>query len=107
MSYEIILDALANPARRKMISRLRAGPCTVGEIAAIMPISQPAVSQHLQILKRAGLVCETPAGNRRIYRIEPEGLDGLREWLDAFWSDALHAYKSALEAEEFKHEQES
>jgi DNA-binding transcriptional ArsR family regulator len=88
---------LADPTRRKVFERLRAGPRAVNLIAAGLPVSRPAVSQHLKALKDAGLVEERSEGVRRIYSLRREGLMELREWLDSFWGDALEAFK--LEAE--------
>ena len=88
---------LADPTRRKVFERLRAGPLAVNVLAAGLPVSRPAVSQHLKSLKDAGLVEERSQGARRIYSMRREGLLELREWLDSFWGDALEAFK--LEAE--------
>ncbi|HSU88807.1 MAG TPA: metalloregulator ArsR/SmtB family transcription factor, partial [Terriglobia bacterium] len=88
---------LADPTRRKVFERLRYGPRAVNAIASGLPVSRPAVSQHLKVLKGAGLVEERTEGVRRIYSLRREGLMELREWLDSFWSDALEAFK--LEAE--------
>jgi DNA-binding transcriptional ArsR family regulator len=97
MSYEQALTALADPTRRAVFERLRAGPQPVGELARHLPISRPAVSQHLKVLKDAGLVCDRAEGTRRIYHIDPHGLGALRRWLDQFWETALDAF--AAEAE--------
>ncbi|SHL66208.1 transcriptional regulator, ArsR family [Bradyrhizobium lablabi] len=91
------LTVLADPTRRKVFERLRAGPHPVNLLAAGLPVSRPAVSQHLRVLKDAGLVAERSEGARRIYSLRREGLQELREWLDSFWGDALEAFK--LEAE--------
>jgi len=91
------LDALADPTRRSIFERLAKRPQSVGELAADLPVSRPAVSQHLKVLKDAGLVEERRKGVRRIYSLRREGLMELREWLDSFWGDALDAFK--LEAE--------
>ena len=88
---------LADPTRRRVFERLRHGPRAVNVIAAGLPVSRPAVSQHLKVLKSAGLVEERNEGVRRIYSLRREGLLELREWLDSFWDDALEAFK--LEAE--------
>ena len=98
MAYENALAVLADPTRRKVFERLRGGPRAVNVLAAGMPVSRPAVSQHLRILKDAGLVEERSQGVRRFYSLRREGLMELREWLDSFWGDALEAFK--LEAEE-------
>jgi DNA-binding transcriptional ArsR family regulator len=97
MAYGTALAVLADPTRRKVFERLRHGPRAVNVIAAGLPVSRPAVSQHLKVLKRAGLVEERSQGVRRIYSLRREGLMELREWLDSFWDDALEAFK--LEAE--------
>ncbi len=97
MAYGHALTALADPTRRKIFERLRRGPLPVGELAETLPVSRPAVSQHLKVLKEAGLVSEEQDGTRRIYRIDPEGLGQLRKWLDQFWDDALDAFKAEAE----------
>jgi DNA-binding transcriptional ArsR family regulator len=89
--------ALGDPTRRAIFERLVAGPCAVGELADGFPVSRPAVSQHLKVLKEAGLVTDERAGNRRIYRVNPNGLGALRADLDRYWSNALAAYKAAVE----------
>jgi DNA-binding transcriptional ArsR family regulator len=100
MAYGNALEALADPTRREVFERLRAGPSPVGALAAGMPVSRPAVSQHLKVLKEAGLVCEEQQGTRRIYRIDPGGLARLRAWLDRFWDTALDAFKAEAERSE-------
>jgi DNA-binding transcriptional ArsR family regulator len=97
MAYGNALAVLADPTRRKVFERLRAGPRPVNLLAAGLPVSRPAVSQHLKALKAAGLVEERSEGVRRIYSLRREGLAELRDWLDSFWGDALEAFK--LEAE--------
>jgi DNA-binding transcriptional ArsR family regulator len=92
--------ALGDRTRRAIFERLAAGPCAVGEIASRLPVSRPAVSQHLKVLKDAGLVLDRPAGTRRIYQLDPAGIGALRAYLDQFWSRALAAYKVAVEQEE-------
>jgi DNA-binding transcriptional ArsR family regulator len=89
--------ALADPTRRAVFELLVERPCAVGELARVLPVSRPAVSQHLKILKDAGLVVDIPAGKQRIYRVDPEGLARLRAELDRFWSKTLEAYKVAVE----------
>ena len=89
--------ALADPTRRRVLERLAAGPMPVGEIAAGLPVSRPAVSQHLKVLKEAGLVSDHPDGARRIYQIDPQGLGAMRAWLDQVWDGALMAFKAELE----------
>jgi len=93
-------SALGDRTRRAIFERLADSPCAVGEIAGGLPVSRPAVSQHLKVLKEAGLVVDEPAGNRRIYRINPDGLAELRADLDRFWRGALAAYKVAVERPE-------
>jgi DNA-binding transcriptional ArsR family regulator len=97
MAYGSALAVLADPTRRQVFERLRAGPRPVNLLAAGLPVSRPAVSQHLKALKDAGLVEERSEGVRRIYSVRREGLLELREWLDSFWGDALEAFR--LEAE--------
>jgi DNA-binding transcriptional ArsR family regulator len=92
--------ALADPTRRRVLEALVSGPKAVGEIAAEFPVSRPAISQHLKVLKDAGLVVDRPEGARRVYSIDPEGLGPLRAWLDQFWGVALDAFKAELENEE-------
>jgi len=89
--------ALADPTRRAIFERLADHPCAVGELAAALPVSRPAVSQHLKVLKEAGLVVDQHVGTRRVYRVDPEGLCALREQLDLFWNKALTAYTRAVE----------
>ena len=91
------LDALGDATRRAIVERLFEGPQPVGELARGFPISRPAVSQHLRILKDANLVMDEAVGNRRLYRLNPEGFDLLRDYLDRFWSQALIAFKRKLE----------
>jgi DNA-binding transcriptional ArsR family regulator len=99
MVYGKALDCLSDPTRRRVFERLRSGPKSVGVLARGMPVSRPAVSQHLRALKAAGLVGDRPDGTRRIYYIDPHGLGGLRRWLDSFWDEALLAFKEGLEAQ--------
>jgi DNA-binding transcriptional ArsR family regulator len=89
--------ALGDPTRREIFERVAERPQAVGELAAGLPVSRPAVSQHLKVLKDAGLVVDRPAGNRRIYQLNPDGVDALRAQLDRFWTRALAAYKEAAE----------
>ena len=89
--------ALGDPTRRTVFARLAAAPSAVGELADTMPVSRPAVSQHLKILKNAGLVLDERAGSRRIYRVNPDGLNQMRTELDSFWNDTLTAYKQLVE----------
>lgn len=97
MTYATALTALADPTRRAVFERLRTGPASVGEVAADLPVSRPAVSQHLKALKLAGLVVDRPEGVRRIYYIDPDGLGELRRWLDQFWDQALEAFRNEVE----------
>ena len=97
MDYQNALAALADPTRRSVFERLMDGPLPVGRVARGLPVSRPAVSQHLKVLKEAGLVRDRPEGNRRVYTIDPEGLGALRRYLDQFWDQALAAF--AAEAE--------
>jgi DNA-binding transcriptional ArsR family regulator len=89
--------ALGDPTRRAIFERLAAHPRAVGELARELPVSRPAVSQHLKVLKEAGLVVDRPAGNRRIYQLDPDGVGALRAQLDSFWTKALAAYEAAAE----------
>jgi DNA-binding transcriptional ArsR family regulator len=97
MAYANALTVLADPTRRKVFERLRTGPRPVNALAAGLPVSRPAVSQHLKVLKDAGLVEERSEGVRRIYSLRREGLTELRDWLDGFWDDALTAFKAEAE----------
>ncbi len=89
--------ALADPTRRAIFERLAERPAAVGEIAGEMPVSRPAVSQHLKVLKEAGLVVDHADGARRIYQLDPQGVDALRGYLDQFWKRSLAAFKRAVE----------
>src|ERR1700690_3314021 len=90
--------ALGDPTRRAIFERVAASPCAVGELARAMPVSRPAVSQHLRILKDAGLVTETAQGTPRIYRLDPRGIAAMRDWLDAQWDAALASFKQFADA---------
>ena len=92
-----LFNALADPTRRGIFESLARSPQSVGGLAAGLPISRPAVSQHLKALKVAGLVIDRPAGAFRVYRVDPDGLGALRAWLDEFWTEALEAFR--IEAE--------
>ena len=92
MAYEEVLTALSDPTRRAIVEALRASPQPVGRIAAGLPVSRPAVSQHLRVLSDAGLVEAEARGTARIYRLAPGGADSLRAYLDRLWDDALAAY---------------
>jgi DNA-binding transcriptional ArsR family regulator len=96
-TYENGFDALGDPTRRAIFERLARGPTAVGELARELPVSRPAVSQHLRVLKRAGLVSDQRQGSRRLYEIELDGVEALRAYLDSFWTDALAAFKQAAE----------
>jgi len=98
-SHGLILNALSDATRRSIIERLRTAPDSVEEIARGLPISRPAVSQHLAVLKQSGLVSERRAGRRRIYRLEPAGLAPLRAYVEGLWDDVLAAYAAAAQAE--------
>lgn len=91
------LRALADPGRRRILTLVRDGERTAGDIAAALPITWPAVSQHLRVLKGAGLIAERRAGTRRYYRARPEGLAGVREFLDGFWDEKLQTLKREVE----------
>ena len=97
MTNALAFAALADPTRRAVFERLAEGPRAVGELAQDLPVSRPAVSQHLKVLKEAGLVSERPEGARRVYQIDPQGLGQMRAWLDRFWDGALDAFKAEVE----------
>ena len=97
MKHDQALASLGDPTRRKVFERLRSGPLSVGEIARGMPVSRPAVSQHLAVLKEAGLVVDRPVGTRRVYYIDPRGLSALRAWFDQFWDQALASFQDEVE----------
>ncbi len=98
MAYEKALQALADPTRRAVFEHLRKRPSSVGEIADRFPVSRPAVSQHLRVLKQAGLVAEKREGTRRIYAVEVRGLAELRRYIDRMWNDALAAFASEADS---------
>src|SRR5262252_3338265 len=98
MAYGNALQCLSDPTRRRVFERLRSGPLAVGAIAKGLPVTRPAVSQHLKALKDAGLVRDRAEGARRVYYIDPDGLGELRRWLDQFWDDALEAFRREAEA---------
>ena len=91
------LDALGDPTRRAIVARLLAGPMPVGTIARGFPMSRPAISQHLRVLKQAHLVVDRPDGTRRLYELDAAGFDALRSYLDQFWTNALDAFKRKVE----------
>jgi DNA-binding transcriptional ArsR family regulator len=97
MAYGSAMDALGDPTRREIFERLKDGARAVGDLAGELPVSRPAVSQHLQVLKRAGLVRDRRAGTRRIYELDPRGLEELRSYLETFWQTGLADFKHAAE----------
>ena len=99
MTNALAFSALADPTRREVFERLAGGPMAVGELAEGMPVSRPAVSQHLKVLKEAGLVTDRAEGARRVYQIDPQGLGQIRAWLDRFWDEALEAFRAEVERE--------
>lgn len=94
------LEALADPTRRAIVDRLHRGEAAVGAIAAELPVSRPAVSQHLRVLEGAGLVSHDTVGTRHIYRVEPGGLGELRAYIDRIWDEALNRFKTEVEKED-------
>ena len=94
--------ALAEPMRRSIVERLAVRPMAVGELAALLPVSRPAVSQHLKVLKDARLVQDRAEGTRRVYALDPAGLGAIRRWLDQFWDQSLAAFAAAAEKEEHR-----
>ena len=97
MTYSTALSALSDPTRRAVFERLRAGPASVQQIADGLPVSRPAVSQHLKALREAGLVRDEPRGSARIYSIHTPGLRALRDWVEGFWDEALDNFKTYAE----------
>jgi DNA-binding transcriptional ArsR family regulator len=98
---DVVLDALGDPTRRRVLQLVRdTGPAPVGAIAAELPVSRPAVSQHLRVLEGAGLVTSERQGTRHLYAVQPDGLAVLRLWLDGFWDDALARFRRAAEGSE-------
>ena len=95
--HDAQLDALGDPTRRAILEQLLARPQAVGELARAFPIARPAVSQHLRVLKQAHLVIDHAAGTRRVYRVNPAGIERLRAYFDQFWTQALAAFKRAAE----------
>jgi len=100
MAYALAIQALGDPTRRSIFERLRAGPRAVGELARELPVSRPAVSQHLRVLKEAGLVTEQRNGTRRIYGVDAASVAELRDYFDGFWSDTLESFRQAVDQEE-------
>src|ERR1700691_1884727 len=96
MTYGKALQCLSDTTRRRVFERLRAGPQSVGVLARGLPVSRPAVSQHLKALKAAGLVMDKSEGTRRVYHIDPDGLGELRRWLDQVWGDSLESFKQEV-----------
>ncbi len=101
-TYHHPLDVLGDPTRRRVYERLRDGPLAVSEIAASLPVSRPAVSQHLRILEEARLVTHRKEGARNLYEVDPDGLAALRMWVEGFWSDVLSRFAQAAEEERRK-----
>jgi DNA-binding transcriptional ArsR family regulator len=97
MAYTDPFNALGDATRRAIFERVAQAPASVGELATGLPVSRPAVSQHLKVLKEAGLVVDRPEGNRRIYQLNPDGVGALRSYLDGFWKQSLSAFKEAAE----------
>jgi DNA-binding transcriptional ArsR family regulator len=102
VTYGTALAALADPTRRSVFEQLKRGPQPVGAIARGMPVSRPAVSQHLKVLKEAGLVADRANGTRRLYYIDPKGIRVLRAWLDQFWDQTLAAFQAEVEVDKTK-----
>jgi DNA-binding transcriptional ArsR family regulator len=98
MSYQATLEILADPTRRAIVDRLREGPRPVGELAADLPVSRPAVSKHLRLMKEAGVVRMTEDGTRNLYELDLRALDEVRRYLDGFWDASLRSFKQAVEA---------
>jgi DNA-binding transcriptional ArsR family regulator len=102
MNVERALNALGDPTRRRVFLRLRGGTRSVQTIADGMHVTRSAVSQHLKVLRRAGLVVVRAEGTRRLYGVDPRGIEGIRDWLDGFWDKTLLAFKAAAEREAAK-----
>jgi DNA-binding transcriptional ArsR family regulator len=96
-TYSDALSALGDPTRRAIFEHLGEQPSAVVDLAALVPVSRPAVSQHLKVLKEAGLVSDVQVGTRRIYSLDPDGIAALRDYLDRFWNTALHSFKKRVE----------
>jgi len=103
-TYEAVLEALGDRTRRQIVHRLRSGPRSVGELAAALPVSRPAVSQHLSVLRRSGLVSYSELGTRNVYRLDPSGISELRTWLDGFWDVAMDRYAQRVREDRDSHE---
>jgi DNA-binding transcriptional ArsR family regulator len=106
VTYQDGLAALGDPTRRAIFELLAEGPTPVGELAARLPVSRPAVSQHLAVLKTAGLVNDEAAGTRRLYRLDPQGVATVRAYLDRFWDRALTDFKSAAESAQLERQED-
>jgi len=100
-TYADALDALGDPTRRSIFERVAEQPSAVVDLAALVPVSRPAVSQHLKVLKEARLVRDTRVGTRRVYSVDPEGLAGLRDYLERFWNVQLASFKRRVEGERY------
>jgi DNA-binding transcriptional ArsR family regulator len=100
-----VLDALGDPTRRAIFEQLAERPSAVVDLADRLPVSRPAVSQHLKMLREAGLVRDVQVGTRRVYSLDPDGLAGLRDYLERFWRTALHSFKTRVERENREKEQ--
>jgi DNA-binding transcriptional ArsR family regulator len=101
-----VLRALGDPTRREIFERLSQSPLAVGQLAQELPISRPAVSQHLKVLKEVGLVFDRPAGTRRVYHVDPQAVAALREYFDTFWGQALRSFQAAAEQSRSDHRHE-
>jgi DNA-binding transcriptional ArsR family regulator len=101
-AYGSALQALGDPTRLAVFEQIARRPRAVGELAQELPVTRPAVSQHLKVLKEAGLVTDRAEGARRIYHVNPSGVEAIRHWLDGFWDETLAAFKQAAEAREDK-----
>lgn len=96
----VVCDALGDSTRREILEALRRKPASVGQLASVLPVSRPAVSQHLKVLHTAGLVGFREEGTRNVYHLRPEGLEPLRRWLDEFWQDALDSFAAFVESQD-------
>jgi DNA-binding transcriptional ArsR family regulator len=105
LTYEHTIEALADPTRRRIVEQLARGPSSVGELAQALPVSRPAVSQHMRVLLEAGLVSYRSQGTRNVYRLEPAGFDTLRIWLDGFWRDVLDAFETYADEQSIEREE--
>jgi DNA-binding transcriptional ArsR family regulator len=103
--HDAQLTALGDPTRRAILALLLQGPKPVGRIARDFTVSRPAISQHLRVLKQANLVVDRPVGNKRLYQLNPEGFDSLREYFEQYWNQALAAFKTRVEAKRSRRQQ--